>query len=239
MSAIAMTRMARRQGAFNPLTQVTPLHAWWADDPLWTNPGDGVAVTSVRNSSGGGDPTQGSAGFKPLFRASVSQLGNRAALEFDGVDDRLIVDITDQAEPFKGISVHRMLGTPANTTNPLGTGSGSGGFTINGSNVFGISNGTIVGGTTGRDTVGRVHRGRFASTANGGSDLFLNGTQDVTAGGAGASSLTWFKVGCSGATTTHGRFANCQVAFQAFYSDATSNTDLAQLAADLKSYYAL
>lgn len=236
---LAAMRVVQAKRPFNPLTQVTPLHGWWAEDPLWTPPADGAAVTSVRNVSGGGDPTQGTAGFRPLFRASVSQLNNKRAVEFDGTDDRLVVDIADTVEPFKAISVHRMLGTPANSTNPLGTGSGSGGFTINGSNVFAISNGTIVGGTTGRDTVGRVHRGRFASSGNGGSDLFLNGVQEVTGGGAGASNLTWFKVGCSGATTTHGRFANCQVAFQAFYSSATSDAALAQLAADLKAFYAL
>jgi hypothetical protein len=232
--------MANRTTAvFNPLTQVANIHGWWASDPLWTPPADGAAVTSVRNNSGGGDPTQASAGFKPLYRASVSQLNNKPAVEFDGTDDRLVVDITDVTAPFKAISIHRMLGTPVNTTNPLGTGGGSSGFTIAGTNVYAISNGTVVAGTTGRDTLAHSHRGRFAPSGSGGSDYWLDGVQEVTGGGAGSQNLTWFKVGCSGATTTHGRFANCQVVFQALYTDATSNTDLANLVADLEAFYAI
>lgn len=74
-------------------------HAVWADDPDWSNPGDGNAVTTWRNMSGGGDPTESTASAKPTFRASTSAFNNRATVEFDG-GDVLNVDVTDLPQDF-------------------------------------------------------------------------------------------------------------------------------------------
>lgn len=64
--------------------------AYWAEDPAWTNPGDGNAVTTWTDASGNGRSiTQGTPGHRPLYRASVAALNNKPALDFDGTDDGL------------------------------------------------------------------------------------------------------------------------------------------------------
>ncbi len=65
---------------FNPLTAVTWAAAGWANDPLWTNPGNGNPVDSWRNASGGGDMYTYT--DSPIFRGSVTSYNNRAMVEF-------------------------------------------------------------------------------------------------------------------------------------------------------------
>jgi hypothetical protein len=236
-----MRQASRRLSAFNPLTQVTPLHAVWADDPLWTTgkPADGGNVSAMRNSTGGGDPVQGNTTLQPIYRQSDANFGGRGCVEFNKTDnDRLVVDITDIALPFKAVAVYRHT-VLENTTNPVGWGASSSGFTMAGANTFAISLGTVVGSSVSRDTVGHVMRGTLRIAGSGGCDMWMDGTQIITGGGAGTNGASWFKLGCSGATATHGRFAACQVHFSALYSNATSDTDLAQLCLDLESYCSL
>jgi hypothetical protein len=241
---LAATRVlqAKRPTAavFNPLTQVTPHIGVWADDPLWTTgkPADGGAVSAMR-ASNGQDPVQGSSSFQPTYRASDANFNGHACVEFDKVaNDRLVVDCNDLALPFKAVAVYRYTGLE-NTTNPVGWGASSSGFTVSGSNFHAVSLGTVVASSDARDTVGHVARATLRVSGSGGCDMWLEGTQVVTAGGAGTNGLSWFKVGCSGAAGTHGRFAACQVAFSAVYDNATSDTDLAQLCLDLETYYGL
>lgn len=83
-------RFASGGGGFNPLTLVSWHSAYWAEDPDWTNPGDGNAVTDWTDGSGNGrDLTQGTGTKRPLYRASVAALNGQPALEFDGTDDFL------------------------------------------------------------------------------------------------------------------------------------------------------
>lgn len=74
--------------AFDPLADITWLRVYWANDPSWTNPGDGNPVSSWRDASGNADDmSQGTAASRPTFRSTVAALNNRSAIEFDGVDD--------------------------------------------------------------------------------------------------------------------------------------------------------
>ena len=112
MFATRARAVKRTSAPFNPLTQVTPLHAVWADDPLWTTgkPADGGNVSAMRNSTGGGDPAQGNTTFQPIYRQSSADFGSRGCVEFNKTDnDRLVVDITDIALPFKALAVYRHL----------------------------------------------------------------------------------------------------------------------------------
>lgn len=238
-----MSLLARRRGvgakvttSFNPLTQVTALHAMWAGDTLWSNPGDGNPITSVRNQSGGGDPTNGGGTQRPTYRASVSQLGNRPGWEFDGSDDRLTFNITDAAQSVKAIGVFRYITATTNTV-VFGAGGGTGqAYLISGTSKWQLSYGTVLNSAGNADTTGHVVRwtGDGAS-----SQQWLDGTS-LASGNAGTTAHQWIKLGHGGATATHSNYANCVIAFFALYDGATtSDGDLATLAADLKTHYGL
>ncbi len=79
--------------------------AGWADDPLWTPPADGGAVSSLRDGSGNGRTFTAPDG-QPTFRASVAKLGGRAGIEFDGVNDHLATaDFSSLAQPWSYVVV--------------------------------------------------------------------------------------------------------------------------------------
>lgn len=64
--------------------------AYWASDPLWSNPGDGNEVTSWRDYSGNSLTLSRVGGVNgPTYRASVTELNNQPGIDFDGINDRL------------------------------------------------------------------------------------------------------------------------------------------------------
>lgn len=74
--------------AFNPLTYLSWHSAYWAEDPDWTNPGDGNAVSSWRDGSGNGRTvSQGTGTRQPIYRATG--IGSQPGVQFDGTDDWL------------------------------------------------------------------------------------------------------------------------------------------------------
>lgn len=79
---------------------------------------DGGTVASVANQYAGagawGAAAQGTAANRPTYRASVSQLGNRPALEFDGTNDVLSGTCTLTSSTFQVFVVGRTLVVPAN-----------------------------------------------------------------------------------------------------------------------------
>lgn len=215
--------------SFNPLTQVTALQAGWADDPSWTNPGDGNAVSSWRNHSGGGDPASTGTN-RPTFRASTAAFNNRATVEFVAASSqRLDFDTANAVQPVKVIAVgnvggntQRLMGLGAATGN--GVGSGTGTWTL--TSVSGIGGGTS-------DTSPHVFRG----TLNGASSqLWVDESSVAT----GSISGNWLRITLgagSNNTPTFGNFLNGHVAFWAIYAGATSDASLSTLCDDLQTYY--
>jgi len=66
-------------GTYNPEEVWSPLAVVWADDPNWTNPGNGNPVASWRNGGIlGTDFTEST--NKPTFVSSVAAINNKAAL---------------------------------------------------------------------------------------------------------------------------------------------------------------
>ena len=92
MAVPSMHVLAAKQpvaGGFDPLS-IAWHSAYWAEDPGWTNPGDGNAVTTWDDATANGrDVTQATGTKRPLYRASVAALNGQPALEFDGTDDFL------------------------------------------------------------------------------------------------------------------------------------------------------
>lgn len=95
--------------------------AFWADDPAWSNPGDGVGVGSWRDYSGNSrTATQAVVGQKPIYRASVAALNNRAAVQGDGDNDILVSVAIGLTQPFTMVLIGSMVVTP--TTGPFPAG---------------------------------------------------------------------------------------------------------------------
>lgn len=220
---------------FNPLTQVTPLHAVWVEDPAWTNPGDGNRVASIRNVSGGGDPAQATNG--PIFRSSVAVLNNKPALDFTASNsERLTVDIADVSQPFKLVVVYAPK-TVAASLNIVGFGGASShGFGMAGVPVGSyVSSGSILYETSTMDTNAHV----ALCTLNGNlSSIQIDGNTPVT-GAAGATSLSRWKLASGGLGASDGRIADTYMTFCGIYAGATADVDLGQLADDLRAFYAI
>jgi hypothetical protein len=80
-------------GAFSPLNYGSPVHAFWAEDPAWSDPGDGNAVSSWRNDgSDGTAATQASGTLQPIFRSAG--VNGKPSIEFDGANDYLLAPAT-------------------------------------------------------------------------------------------------------------------------------------------------
>lgn len=88
--------------------------AFWADDPEWTNPGDGNPVSSWRDGGSEGKPaTQGTGSMQPTYNASVPAFNGKATISGDGVDDFLQTANWSGvlAQPFSVFCVGNFSGT--------------------------------------------------------------------------------------------------------------------------------
>jgi hypothetical protein len=108
----ALRQLAARQRAgsalFDPLSDIAWHSAYWAEDPDWTNPGDGNQVTSFRDGSGNGR-TLTAPGTGPTFTASVAVMNSRPALTYTSVANRRLTaaSFTTIAQPFSLVFVVR------------------------------------------------------------------------------------------------------------------------------------
>lgn len=68
-----------RPEGFDPLTAFAWTAVYWANDPGWSNPGDGGTVTTWRDGSGNG--YTGTATGSPIYRATHAGLNNKAIVE--------------------------------------------------------------------------------------------------------------------------------------------------------------
>lgn len=239
-----MTLLARRRAilgsiptgappAFDPRTQVTALHVMWADDPDWTDPGDGNAVTTWRNHSGGGDPAE-AGGNRPTFDAVNAAYNNRATIHFTRTSSqRLKVNLADIAQPLKLLVVgntgsagtaERFLGFGGLATHVLGDTAG---------NLWTLRAGSTLDGTA-SDLNPHVVR----ATLNGASSGMWVDEASVLSGDAGANGIAWLSIGCDQVGGSGGtNHLNGDVAFVGIYAGATSDAALSTLADDLATYY--
>jgi hypothetical protein len=109
----------------NPLTHGPAglIHGGWAEDPAWSNPGDGGLVTSWRNASGGGDPAQGTVGNQPTWRKSVSIFSGRSAVQFNGTSTFLTFNVADVSTPTYFVCIYQGTGVGVASQYAMGIGS--------------------------------------------------------------------------------------------------------------------
>lgn len=235
MGMMLARRGALAERAFNPLTFIPVLHGSWADDPLWTNPGDGAAVTSWRNHSGGGDPASSGAN-RPTFDAVNPAYGNRATLHFASASNqRLNVDIANVAQAFKVVIVgdhgnagagERIMGFGTALANGIGHGAG---------NVWSLQAGTALTGSA-SDLNPRV----FRATVNGASSQLWVNESSVASGNAGTNQLVLLTLGAGSlSTSSFGNPLNGDIAFYGIYPSTVSDASLSVLVAKLRAYYAI
>ena len=105
--------------AFNPLS-IAWDHAWWAEDPAWTPPADGGAVSSWRDAGVQAKNATATGANQPTYRASYAGLSNRRAIEFDGVDDFLdTAATTARTQPNHVVVIGYMSPTAVDAATPI------------------------------------------------------------------------------------------------------------------------
>ena len=86
----------------NPLDVFSPYLGFSSEDPRYTPPADGAAISTWRNGGSLGTAwDQSVAGSRPTYRASLSAFGGRPAMECEGTDDKVaILTGVSLAQPF-------------------------------------------------------------------------------------------------------------------------------------------
>lgn len=200
---------------FNALKALSALHAGSTDDPLWLNSGvpwaDNDPVSTWRNDSGGGDPAS-TLTNRPLYKKNI--LNGHSAVLFDHVDDRLVFNITDIAQPFHILTVVSPLDISSNQVIiGRGTGGGAHGLRINSTPTWGHQWATAVAG--GVPTIG-AHVIR--DTANGSlSTLAVDGSS-VTAANPGTLGVGQIVLGSGYDGTTFSQPFSGYMFFWGFYN---------------------
>lgn len=234
-SMLALPAILNQQpsvSSFNPITQVSALHAAWAEDPSWTNPGDGNAVSSWRDGGSNGTDFTNTGSARPLFRSSTAALNSKPTIQFDGTDDYLRGSNPAQAQPYKIIVVWQYVSVTSGRI--VGTAGGAGGINTQGA-AWRINAGVSLSGGT-PNTSPHVMRATFDGAS---SQFWLDGTS-VMSGNAGTNQIVTpqLTLGASG-DATPSTFGTGHMAFVGVYTGATSDVALAALAADLKTHYGI
>lgn len=211
---------------------VTWLHRMWADDPSWTNPGDGNLVDSWRNASGGGDPAA-TGSLRPTFRASVEAYNKKAAVQFSNAQ-ALDFNIADIAQPFSVVAVanvgragiaEKWFGKGAGTGNGIGDTSGNTWLANMGSTI----------GTGASDSNPHL----FRLYANGASSvLAVDGIVD-SAGNAGTAACARITIGAgSDGVPNFANFLGGHVAMLGIATgDVTTDTEWANFKQFVRQFY--
>lgn len=115
--------------SFDPLTAVTWHSAFFAEDPDWTPPADGAAVSQWDDGSGNGrHAIQATGANQPLYRAASAAMNNKPAVEaVDTTDSLAQTAYTAIAQPFSLVFLGRLGTASAFMTDGL---SGSGRITF-------------------------------------------------------------------------------------------------------------
>lgn len=239
MAVPSMHVLAGKQptsGAFDPLS-IAWHSVYWAEDPGWTNPGDGNAVTTWDDASGNGrDVTQGTAANRPLYRASVAGLNNQPALDFDGTNDCLgtASSFTATSGVITKVLVLQLkvAAGDKHIWSWNGTGSRCDVQTASAPTRWGVyenagGGGTVAGGTP--DTSAHL----LICTVGASSSVELDGTSLATGSSSGASLRTH----SIGAYSTSSNHTNTYIAFAGMHIGGLTAGERADLLAWAQDHY--
>lgn len=221
---VAASGVHIESGSYNLLTDWTtpPIHGVWANDPDWTPPSDGAAVSTWRNGGSVGTPdfTQGTPGSQPVFDEVNATYGGVSTVYFDG-SKAMESDVADVSQVFWVVGI-------ANTAGANGTHERF--FGLGGNNHRGVgdrntdawtmhANTYLQGGTA--DSSPHLFVAEFNDTS---STLDVDGT-NVASGTAGPSSLNVAVLGSAkGAAYTNFMTGNIH-AVLVFTADPTAQSE--------------
>lgn len=220
-------------GAFDPLS-ISWHTAFWAEDPNWTAPGDGNAVSQWDDASGNGrHATQATGSKQPIYRASAAAFNSQPVVEFDGTDDWLATAAF--AAAITGASEHFVVAKfdtlTANTALQHGiSGSARRSIQTDGGTQWQVFQGStgVWGGTN--DPALHAFRAVFDST----DEIVVDGTS-LASGNAGAENLTGVRLGANAGGTAG--FFDGRIAFVGIKSGTLTSTERSDLLAWAQSHY--
>lgn len=222
--------------AFDP-SIITWHTAFWADDPSWSNPGDGNAVSSWRDFSGNSrTATQGTGGNQPIFRASTTNLNNRASVDFDGSNDFLVTaSFTALSQPVSVVVVAEWKGGTGANDYLFNVGLPSDILAVLRRNSDGLWRANP--GTTGLGTISATAAGHAISIVfNNTSTSFRVDNNSANTGGAGTRQAAQVHLGAFDSTPTEP--GDYRIAFFGLYNGTvTSDGQWSTFKAALNTYY--
>lgn len=229
---LALRLGAVASAAFDPLSIAWDWAAW-AQDPNWTPPGDGVAVSSWNDaSSGTRHATQATGTKQPIYRASESGMNNKPTVDFDGTDDFLATTTWSISQPTTRVIAFRIKAVQANrhffSTNVIGGRNdiNQGEFT-----KWVAYGGNQLISTTAIDTSCHFLIAEFNSTSG---KLILDGTTLAT-GDIGTQAHNDVCLGTIAGAAGSG--SSVHIGFAAVYAGILSAGDKANLLAWSRSHY--
>lgn len=227
---------AYRSATPNPLTLISWKAAYWADDPSWSNPGDGNAVSSWRDGSGNGyAAAQASGPAQPLFRSAVTNLNGKAGVEFNGTSHALAIGTPVVTQSYSVIAVVDMLATAGTPIISDAYGAGRAALFINAGLTWSAYAGASVLSTSyGPSTGGHA----FRFLANNASSA-LNENMRNTAGTLGASTgFTGITLGAYNGGASN--WSNVRIGFWGCYQgDVTAHAGWPDLVSAIGHLYRL
>jgi hypothetical protein len=173
---IGFFKSATDQNTFDP-NVLTWVSLSWANDPDWTPPADGGAVSSWRDDSGNGyNLVNADGATQPVFDAVNANFNNRSSIYFDGTANRFLSATITQAQPFSIVCVGNITGGSgsryvvnwASSNRVIGS-NGSSNWTAN----------NLVGASVDSGDKTQILIGNGAS-----SILYINGVVEDNTGGA-------------------------------------------------------
>lgn len=217
--------------------------AFWADDPAWSRPADGAAVSSWREYGGTSarDLAQATSGKQPVLRAAVTALGGRSAVEFDGSNDSLASSAwTALGQPVSLVLICNVAAVPASFATWMSGRLSSGTMQLFAMDTagtrkwaVGASSNQIVAAAT-VTTGGHAMRGLITGSS---SALNVDGTVTTSASNIGSDLCNGLRLG---ANSSDANPANIAVAFAGVYSgNVTSNGGWAAFCAWVGAHYGL
>lgn len=231
--ANAVPYQARRAVNPNPLTLLSWKAAYWADDPSWSNPGNGNAVPSWRDGSGNGYDVASSGSARPTFRSSVTNLNGKAGVEFDGTSDYLLNASPVVTQAYSLVAVVDMIAITGTPIISDAGGTGRAALFINAGLTWSVYTGTSVLSTSYGPSTG-AHG--FRVLANNASSA-LNDNMRNTAGTLGsATGFTGITLGA--VTGGASNWGNVRIGFWGCYQgDITGNAAWPDLVSALAYLY--
>lgn len=216
----------------------TMFHEFWAEDPDWTDPGDGGSVSSWRNNGTDGTAAvEATAGEQPTFRATASVLNNRPAIEWNNsaTADRLQAPRASTGQLDQRFT-HGLVFCFGSSGNQIGVTGGlnttRGILDQSGGNFRAYNGAALTAGAADTDPHLMICDANGAS-----SELRLDGNSSAT-GNSGTNPLDGVTFGANYALS--GGFADVHIAYYFAYSgDLTADAGFSSWETSILTYYGI